>query len=219
MEYWERYKNYIYIGISVVAVIAMIVLLAGYNKEKAEEEEVEYASSSELSLEKKEDVKIATSTETIQDGLANMGLLITQEYYFTQVEKYTKEKKLLNFINSSSEFIYSYDGAVLAGVNFEDIKVEKDEETGTITINVPPAEIQTVTIDKDTFKIYSEQESLWNPLKLEDYNVSLKSFEDAAKKKAIDNGILDRADEQAKALITNFLGNNPYTSKYKVAFE
>jgi hypothetical protein len=86
----------------------------------------------------------------------------------------------------------------MAGVDFEKILVETDEDRRTITVTMPSSEIQAVTIDKDTFKIYSEKDSLWNPLKLEDYNISLDEFETAAKEKALASGILTRSDEQAQ---------------------
>ena len=76
-----------------------------------------------------------------------------------------------------------------------------------------------VTIDKDTFKIYSENESLWNPLKLEDYNISLVEFENAAKERAIANGILERSDEQAEKLVLEFIRNLPNASGYTIEFK
>ena len=158
------------------------------------------------------------NVETIQDGLQNMGILITQEYYFTQVETYTKEKNVLGFIPSSSEIAYSYDGTVTAGVDFEKIEISKDEAAKTIFVDIPDSEIQTVNIDKSTFKVYSEKDSLWNPMKLEDYNVSRTEFEEAAKKKALDSGIIGRSDEQAKALIGNFIKEFPQTNGYKIEF-
>jgi nitrogenase molybdenum-cofactor synthesis protein NifE len=82
----------------------------------------------------------------------------------------------------------------------------------------PDSEIQAVTIDRDTFRIYSERESLWNPLKLEDYNISLAEFEDAAKEKALANGILERSDEQAQKLVREFAGSLPNTSGYTIEF-
>jgi hypothetical protein len=84
---------------------------------------------------------------------------------------------------------------------------------------MPPSEIQAVTIDRDTFKIYSEKESIWNPLKLEDYNISLAEFEDAAKEKAIESGILERSDQQAQKLVTEFIVSLPNTAGCTVEFQ
>ncbi|SFB73444.1 DUF4230 domain-containing protein [Butyrivibrio sp. YAB3001] len=217
-ELSKKTQNIIYLSIITISVIAIIILGVGFLKDKSKT-----ASSSDIEKVKMKDssekVLVTVSTETIQDGLENMGILITQEYYFTQVERYTKEKKLLSVFNSSSELLYSYDGAVMAGINFEKIKVKKDEENKILTVEIPHSSIQAVTIDKDTFKVYSEKDSLWNPLKIEDYNASLAEYEKVAKQKALENGILERSDEQAKKLVENFINNFPSSSGYEIRFD
>lgn len=219
MDFIKQHRNQIYIGVTIIASILVLVLCLDFKiRRDAERNEAAMTATTIKEKEKKDKVVISVSTDTIQDGLANMGVLVTQEYYFTQVEKYTKEKTFLKFITSSSEFMYSYDGAVMAGVDFEKIKIKTDEDRKIITVDMPDSEIQAVTIDKDTFKIYSEKDSLWNPLKLEDYNISLVEFEDAAKEKAIASGILGRSDEQALNLVREFISSLPNTGEYTISF-
>lgn len=219
MDFIKQHRNQIYIGVTIIASILVLVLCLDFKiRRDAERNEAAMTATTIKEKEKKDKVVISVSTDTIQDGLANMGVLVTQEYYFTQVEKYTKEKTFLKFIISSSEFMYSYDGAVMAGVDFEKIKIKTDEDRKIITVDMPDSEIQAVTIDKDTFKIYSEKDSLWNPLKLEDYNISLVEFEDAAKEKAIASGILGRSDEQARNLVREFISSLPNTGEYTISF-
>ena len=219
MDFIKQHRNQIYIGVTIMAAILVLVLCLDFKiRRDAERNEAAMTATTIKEKEKKDKVVISVSTDTIQDGLANMGVLITQEYYFTQVEKYTKEKTFLKFITSSSEFMYSYDGAVMAGIDFEKIEIKTDEDRKIITVDMPDSEIQAVTIDKDTFKIYSEKDSLWNPLKLEDYNISLVEFEDAAKEKAIASGILGRSDEQARNLVREFISSLPNTGEYTISF-
>ncbi len=221
MKISKQIKNIIYIVIIVIAVIVIIVLGSDYLKNRSNSEEINTEDLQVTAVKPKKDrVLVTVSAETIRDGLANMGILLTQEYYFTQVERYTKEKDIISgLITASSEFMYSYEGSVMAGIDFEKISISKDENAKTITVDLPESEIQTVSIDKDTFKIYSEKESIWNPLKLEDYNLSLAEFEKTAKQKALDSGILERSDEQAQSLVMNFIRNFPSTSDYKIQFE
>jgi hypothetical protein len=220
MNVSEQTRKYVSLGFIAIAIIAMIVLMAGYYKDKSASTDTSEENTPITAMKDKEDkVLVSISTETIQDGLANMGILITQEYYFTQVENYTKETKIFKFIPSESGFVYSYDGKVMAGIDFEKITISKDEDKKHLTVELPHSEIQATTIDKDTFKIYSEKDSLWNPIKLEDYNISLAEFEEAAKTKALENGILERSDDQAESLIRNFIGNFPQASGYDISFE
>ncbi len=215
MNKFKSIANYIYIGIIAVSTVLAIVLFARFEKERAAEPVTDTATTL-ATLEKKENVKITVNVETIQDGLQDMGTLITQEYFFTQVEQYTKEKKVLSVFNTSSGFTYSYDGTVTAGIEFGEIEVSSDEDAKMIMIELPHSTIQTVNIDTKTFKVYSEKDSLWNPLKLEDYNISIGEFEEEAKDRAIKNGIIEKSDEQAKTLITNFIKNFPNVSDYGI---
>ena len=209
----------IYRTVTVLAAILAVILVVKYAAgRKAEQPQPAETVATKTEKEKKDRVLITIGTETIRDGLADMGVLITQEYYFTQVETYTKEKTIFAIIPSSSGFMYSYDGAVQAGLDFTKIGIETNEDTRTITVDMPASEIQNVTIDKDTFQIYSEKDSLWNPLKLEDYNISLAEFEETAKEKAVAGGILDRSDAQAQTIVREFISSLPNTAGYTVTF-
>ena len=127
MDYVKKHRNQIYIAVTVIALVVAVVLCLDYSiRRKAEKEEAAQTVTTIKEKEKKDRAVITVNTKTIQDGLANMGVLITQEYYFTQVETYTKEKSFLKFITSSSEFMYSYDGKVLAGVDFGGIRIASD---------------------------------------------------------------------------------------------
>jgi hypothetical protein len=154
----------------------------------------------------------------VQEGLNDMGFLVTQEYDFTQVESYTKEKKIV-FFTSKASFTYSYDGVVEAGVDFTKISVSKDDDKKKIYIDIPDAEIHGITVDENSFKEYDEDNKFWNPIKLQDFNNAQKEFKSNAEKKAIQRGILDKADEQAKVIIGNFvdqlIGETDYTIEYR----
>ncbi len=209
--------NVVYLVLIAASIITMIVLLAGYEPSQTTEP-VNTATPVKRDTGK-EKVLVTVNVETISEGLNDMGFLVTQEYTFTEVETYTKEKEILNFFNSTSQLIYKYDGAVTAGVDFDKITITKDEGTHTLKVQIPKSHIQTVTIYKDSFEVYEEKESLWNPLNLEDYNDSMSELEDAARQKAVENGILERSDKQAEELIDNFISNFPSASGYEIEFE
>jgi len=217
----KKNRNTFYLTVTTSALVLALVLGVRYgiNLQTAKKAEPAQTVTSAAEKEKKDKVLISVNTETVRSGLAGMGVLITQEYYFTQVETYTKEKKLFNIIPSSSEFAYSYNGSAMAGVDFRNIRVETDEINKIIKVEMPASEIHDVKIDKNTFKIYSEKDSLWNPLKLEDYNISLAEFETAAREKAVSDGILERSDKQAVSLVCSFISSLPNASNYTVQFQ
>lgn len=220
MDNKKQSQNRIYLYVSATAILLAVILAVLFAAGRsADRTETDRTVTSKTEKEKRDKVLISIGTETIREGLANMGVMITQEYYFTQVETYTKEKNIFLIIPSSSRFTYSYDGAVMAGVDLTQVSVKTDEDKKVITVGMPPSEIQAVTIDKETFRIYSEKDSIWNPLKLEDYNISLVEFEEAAKEKALAGGILERSDAQARNLVRGFIESLPNTSGYTVEFQ
>jgi hypothetical protein len=213
MKEWMNRKNITYMVITLMAVIISVILCVDYAVNGRQGLVGRAAGSSS------KNVNVTIQTRILKDGLENMGFLVTQEYYFTQVETYTKEKTFLKFLTSSSEFVYSYDGKVYAGVDFSKIDISTEESEKTIHVKLPAAEIQSVSIDRDTFQIYSEKDHLWNELTLEDYNASLEAYEVAALEQAQANGILERADEQARVLVTNFVHGFEEAVDYKVVFD
>ena len=160
---------------------------------------------------------VTVNTEVIADGLREMGILITEEYYFTQVEEYTSTMKWAVF-ESEASFTYSYDGVVTAGIDCNNIDIQKNEENKVITIVIPAADILSVNIDYDSFQIYEEKNGLWNKVNLTSFNDSIKEFEDSAKKKALEKDIISKADEGARKMIESFVNSVIDSDEYSVEY-
>ena len=223
MEDNKKLKT-IYIVICIFLSIIIIWLLVGMlnNRNKTDN-----ASLKDI-VEKQSDKKlfddspvveeiVTVNTEIIKDGLKEMGTLITQEYYFTQVEEYKSTERVWIF-DSKASFIFSYDGVVTAGIDCNDIEITKDDEAKIINVKIPKSNIIGVNIDHDSFKIYEEKEGLWNKLDMTKYNNSIIEFENEAKNKAINKGIIDKADENAKTLIESFINSLIEDNVYSIEF-
>lgn len=175
-----------------------------------------------VEVEKIVQVEKEFSAEIIQDGLRDMGFLVTEEYYFTEVMTYSSVKKLFNLIElgfTESGYVAGYDGKILAGVNFEGISVIKDEDNHKITISIPAAEIISTDIDPESFVLYSEKEGVGNRVSVVDYNDSLIQLEKNATEKALKRGLLSKAETNAKQVITNFVNSVVDRSVYSVEIE
>lgn len=228
-------ESIIWVMLCAIMVIAIIVMLitSGVSRKRAKQEQ-DLATQVEAVVPEPE-IKVVTEVvekekivevevekevtqEMLQEGLDDMGLLITEEYYFTQVEEFKKTQTIMKYITTESSFMYSYDGVVSAGVDFGQIKVTKDDANKRITVEVPTADIQMIDIDYDSFQVYSEKEGLWNPISVEDYNESMVEFEAKAKQKALDKGILGRANDSAEGIIRNFVNSLIDTNEYHVEY-
>ena len=208
-------KNKTGLWIAVIAVLlAAIVGVAVYaaKRPKAELPEVTARPTSEVVIREKEVEKIVEvektiSAEVIGDGLRDMGRLITEEYYFTEVISFSSIKEVLKieWKITESSFLASYDGVVNAGLDFSAAVIEKDEERKLIRIGLPAAEIQDVVIDPESLTVYSEKSGLGNRITLEDYNNSLIELEKNASRSAVEKGILERADRNAERIVRSFV--------------
>ena len=158
---------------------------------------------------------VTVNTQIIEDGLKEMGTLITEEYYFTQVEAYKSSERKWIF-DSNASMTFSYDGVVTAGIDCNKVTIEKDDENKTVTVKLPKADIIDVVVDFESFKIYEEKNGLWNKLDMSKFNNSLIEFENAARAKALEKGILKSADESAQKMISSFVNSLVDNEEYSV---
>lgn len=216
----KQKKLITYIAINSVLVIAIIVFVVKIISGKGKESDVMSQIDAPMQTEKLyagEEVKevVTINTKVIEDGLREMGTLITQEYYFTQVEEYTNTEKFWIF-DSTASFTYSYDGVVAAGIDCSRITVVKDDEKKVITITIPKAEITSVTIDNDSFKKYEEKNGLWNKVTTDKFNDSMAAFKETAKNNAVAKGLLKNADKSAEQMIVSFAKSVSTDAEYKI---
>jgi hypothetical protein len=206
----QKRKSVFYVVLSAIILLVIVWLvidaLSGKNKtDDVSAEATEKTETQIIEVEKVVEVEKTITTEMLQESLNEMGVLVTEEYYFTQVENYEKTKPVFKIFTSKSNCIYSYDGVVAAGIDFNSISLEKDEENKVISILVPASTIQYVDIDYESFQVYEEKEGIWNPLSMDDYNESLENFKESASEKAQEKGVLEKADEHAREIIQNFI--------------
>lgn len=224
----EKKKIGLMVGLILltVAAIATLFILHAVRGETNAPAAVTPRPSPEVIVREREVEKIVTVEKEItaailEDGVRDVGLLVTEEYYFTEVVSASRIKTLWNFpLNfTESNFVGSYDGVITAGVDLARARVEKDEENRCITVTLPPAAIQNVDIDPDSFRLYSEKAGLGNPLSAEDFNAALIELERSARDKAEARGLLTKADENARSVVRNLVGALVDLNEYTLRFE
>lgn len=214
----EKKKIGLLVGLIVLVVAAIaalfIVHAARGGAGSAAPAAVTPRPSAEVIVREREVEKIVTvekeiTAEILQDGVREVGLLITDEYYFTEVVSFSSIKKLwkIDLGITESSYLASYDGVVAAGVDLSRARVEKDEEAKLITVTLPKAEIQYVDIDPESFQLYSEKSGWGNHLSASDFNGTLVELEHTAREKAEARGVLTHADENARTLVRNLVGS------------
>lgn len=154
-----------------------------------------------------------------QLGLKSIGEMATQAGYYTNVEVLEDSKTLwkITLPFTSSKYIFSYDGIIKAGIDFQELDWTINDITKTISVSLPEARILTNEIDPESLYVYDESRSIFSPLTVENLNESLIALRSEAEEKAVGNGILGAASENAKLLIRGLLaGNYP---EYEIIFD
>ncbi len=225
----EKKKVRLLVGLIVLVLAAIAVVFIVYaargGKGSAAPAKVTPRPAQEVVVREKEVEKLVTvekeiSAATLTDGVRELGLLVTDEYYFTEVVSYSSVKKLWKFELplTESSYLVSYDGVVRAGVDLRGASVEKDDEQKLIRVTLPDAAITDVDIDPESFRLYSEKTGLGNPISAEDFNNSLIELESTARARALERGLLERADDNAHTLVRNVIGALCNLSEYTLVF-
>ncbi|MCR5263426.1 MAG: DUF4230 domain-containing protein [Clostridiales bacterium] len=153
------------------------------------------------------DVEREIIVSTLEEGMRDMGLLVTQEYCFTDAVTQSKIRTLFSIPLGFTEttYIATYDGVVTAGIDFTGISFELDTTGKKVTVHMPKAGILSVDIDPESFVLYSERSGFGNPLSASDFNGSLVELEARAKERAAERGMVEKADENAKRIVSNYI--------------
>ncbi len=154
-------------------------------------------------------------------GLKNIGELATQSGYFTSVQTIQSNRELfgIEIPGSRSNYIFSYDGVIKAGLNFSDIDISADDLQRKIRIRLPEIKILSIEIDENSFKLYNQAESILTPLRTDEVNQALSKLKSKVRETAEANGIMENARENAKVLIRGFLAGYYDLTLYRVVFD
>ena len=164
--------------------------------------------------------------ETIKElSFKDIGTLSTQEAYVTVVENMNDVRQVLgiNIPGTKSVCVFSHEFLITAGYNFEEIEtevIEKSEDSkGQIIVKLPEAQILSSGILSDKEKVYYESESIFTNLKEEDKAKLRAEMGEKAENIAIENGILDKAKENAKKVLSSFIYKLYSEDDYEIVYE
>lgn len=161
-----------------------------------------------------------TESKSTKLGFEDIGELTTQSAYITEVNVSEDARDLfgLEIPFTQSKTIFSYDVVVKAGTDFSNIKWNVDDNAKTISVTLPEFYISSTDLQTDSFKLYHEAESIFTPITVEDINASIADLTKNAQQTALDNGILEEAEANAKELLTGFIGQDYDLEEYTLTF-
>lgn len=160
----------------------------------------------------------------VMEEIKNISELATVEYRYTNVGTLDATKKF-SFIDwkvpfSDKTVIVTMDGRIKAGTDLSQVKITGNEWKKEITVSLPKSSILSNELFEKSFKIYEEKDSVWNPITLTESNELRIQIKEKAEQNAIDNQILEQADERAQQLIQSVIEAGPnIKGNYKIKFQ
>lgn len=223
------------IGVSFVAIllviIAALIIGSNYQKQKTTDKIAEY----EITIAEKNDeikrlreeaiivspVSPRIELDVLRSEIDSIGELASIEYLFTDAAVYSDSKQIKDWDIPVTEksFSVKWDGTIKAGIELKQVEIEIREEEKAIFISVPKAKILSYEVNQDTYEVVYEKDNVFNPLKIEDKVGLDKKTEEAMKERAIENGLLEKAQKNAEDILFRLVNSLPgVKDNYTVTF-
>ena len=191
-------KKFTLIKIIILIVLAVVIFIAGM-------------------MQMKKNMTPSITSELINNRLEDAKELTTLKYHYTNMGQFQNQSDFYGWKVpfTTKSFIVSYDGVINAGVDLDGAMVKVTGKK--IQIMIPHAKILSHEIYEESLQVFLEKASIFNPIKISDYNDFSMDQKQIVEEKAIDKGLLMEADEKSKEAIIDILSLDQYLKDYEIA--
>lgn len=158
-------------------------------------------------------------SSALKEQLVSAQELTTTKYLYTNLGSYESQRDFqgIKLPFTRKKFLVRYNGTIAAGINLDDLKVEVKGQV--IRLTLPSAQILSHELDEDSFEIYNEEASIFNPFSIHDFQDFQRKLKQAKEEEAVRQGLLIRAQEKTTTVLRQLLMINPDISgHYSVEF-
>lgn len=161
-------------------------------------------------------VSADTAMEILLAEYPDNRTLVTLEYPFSDCARFTSSQKISDWEIPFTEkaFTMKWNGTVTAGVNLERVSIKVDESGEKLIVTIPKAELISFQVDDSSFELLDEKNNLFNPISLDDLLQLDVKIEENMKNRAVENGMLITAQDNARVYITDILRSDPEIGSY-----
>lgn len=201
------------ISVALVVCVALVgALLVGRHQMK-KETDAEIEELRKIIEELKDNPILVNPTapeislSVIESEIRNIGELSTVEYVFTDAAKFSDSKQIKdwNIPFTEKSFVMKWDGSIKAGINVDNIDVSIDAENKEIVITLPQAEVLSYEVDESSIEVLDEKDNVFNSISVDDKVNFDSSTKEAMIERAVENGLLEKAQKQAEVVIAGLL--------------
>lgn len=214
----SRFKHRLVSVILVVLVILAAIAaswLSGRSQAKVDAQEEIERLKTEIQ-EQKEQIKELNESpmvvspvaprinlEVIRSEISNIAELATTEYLFTDAAEFSDSKQIKNWNIplTKKSFVLKWSGIIKAGVDLKNVAIDVDEDEKSIVVSVPSATILSYTVDSDSVEVLDEKDNIFNNITIDDKVKFDAKTENAMKQRAIENGLLEKAQKNAEDIL------------------
>lgn len=174
-------KSKPFIAVIIIAAIAISLILAFFLLKKPNE-----------SSEQSPPPEIITQARI--ENIIDVDRLATFEAIYNGIASVQNPKK-----PEETDYHVSYEATVKAGINFEDVEINVDNEKKIINISLPPVEINDINVDITSFDyIFINEDANTSTVSEQAYK---KCIEDVENESGSEKEIYTIAEENAKNII------------------
>lgn len=162
--------------------------------------------------------------DVVYSEIKNIGELASVEYLFSDAAKFTDSKYIGGYKLPWTEksFLLKWDGVIKAGIELDQVRISvdrSDEENKTIHVYLPQVKILSYEINDDSVEVVDEKDNIFNNITIEDKVAFDAKTKEAMKTRAIENGLLEKARENAEDILTRLLLSIPAIGEeYSIEF-
>lgn len=207
----------------VIAVILGMFLRSAHAHQQEMQAQLDHQAEMLSALHKQqgdtveENEVVTITSETLRNQLNNLSELVTQEYIYTNADKRESKETWAfgwNIPFSGNSLLVTYDGTIKAGIDLSQVKIDVNEENRTIAVTLPASRITDNDIPQETINVVEVKDGLFNKVSFDNYNDFISEQKIVMEERAINQGLLSKADEEAKTLIKSFLSVLPGMDSY-----
>lgn len=207
-RFWKVVKNTV-----AVVIIAAAVFGAGYYVAKlptADAKIIEPSENAGIDLKLPGEVeKTIVTVNEVRAKIQEIGELTSCEgsYIVTKGQDFTRYMlDDIPVLGTTNHIELTCAGSVKAGYDLEDIVVKVDNDSQKIYVSLPEAKINSNQLTWDSSMECNEKNNILNPIDFEQYQTLISDIKAEGLREAEKNGLYDTVEQNAKNLITNFLG-------------
>lgn len=225
-----KLKNQL-IKIGVIVAFTLVALLAIFLAGKASAKEKYEAEIAKLQQELDDQIArwdhatTEVDISVVNASIQEIGELATIEYLYTDAGKFEDAAELfgkeLNWSLTTKSFITKWDGTIKAGIDISEVTAKENAEKKEIVVYLPKAKILSHEIDENSFETLDQKNGLFNAVEVQDIRKFDTVCKEAMEEKVIENGLLEKALENAKEIIyrliyTDVVKEQGYTIRFEL---